>query len=428
MAWRLSHYVVAGVGAAALSGGIARAVWVSTRPIVAEPIVVTSAYEEFVDSLRRRETLSNVLARAGIVGRDYAALLKATRALKPRALPAGQKFHFRRVRNEPVPHRVMARTSPTSRVWLERQPDSAWREREEPIPWTATQLRVEGEIRSSLYEALDQSVPADFLPASQRIALAWAIADVYDWEVDFTHDIRPGDRFAVVIERLESPEGEKRIGRVLAGRVEAAGHPYYAFAFENDPSRGRGFYDERGRSLRRAFLKNPVAFRRISSRFGGRYHPILGRWRNHQGIDYAAAPGTPVRATADGVVLRAGRDGGYGNLVELRHVNGIRTRYGHLNGFAKNVHVGARVTQEQVIGYVGSTGLSTGPHLHYEFLVNGRATNPQRSDARAGESVGAVHRARFDAIRTALMDLLEPPPAPPAPPIASAGGTPVRVD
>jgi murein DD-endopeptidase MepM/ murein hydrolase activator NlpD len=425
MAWRLSHYVVAGVGAATLAGAVARAAWVARRPIVAAPIVVTSAYEEFTDTLRRRETLSNVLSRAGIVGRDYASLLQATRALKPRTLHAGQKFHFRRVRHQRVPDRVMVRTTAASRVWLERQPDARWTEREEAIPWTATQLRVEGEIRSSLYDALDQSVPADFLPAAQRVALAWAIADVYDWEVDFTHDIRPGDRFAVVIERLESPEGERRVGRILAGRVEAAGHPYYAFAFEGDPARGRGFYDERGRSLRRAFLKNPVAFRRISSRFGGRYHPILGRWRNHQGIDYSAAPGTPVRATADGVVTHAGREGGYGNLLELRHVNGIRTRYGHLSGFAAGVHVGARVRQEQTIGYVGSTGLSTGPHLHYEFLVNGRATNPQRRDAGAGESIAAVHRTRFDAVRGSLLELLEPPPAAP---IAVSSGAPVRVD
>lgn len=422
MAWRRSHYVAVGLVAAVATGVVARAVWQASRPLVAAPIVVTAAYEEFSERLRPRETLSNVLARAGIVGRDYAALLSATKVLNTRRLRAGQTIQFTRVRFQPVPHRMMVRTSAERRVWIERRGgDSGWVEREEDIPWNTTHLRVEGVIRSSLYDALDQSVPNDFLPASERISLAWSIADVYDWEIDFTRDIRPGDRFAVVIERRESPEGERRVGRILAGRVEVGGHPYYAFAFDADGQRSRGFYDERGRSLRRAFLKSPVAYRRISSRFGGRYHPILGRWRNHQGTDYSASSGTPVRATADGMVTRAGRDGGYGNLIELRHANGIRTRYGHLSGFATGVRVGERVRQNATIGFVGSTGLSTGPHLHYEFLVNGRATNPQRRDAGSGEPVATVHRARFDAVRHALLAALEPP-------AGTASGALVRVD
>jgi murein DD-endopeptidase MepM/ murein hydrolase activator NlpD len=431
MAWRRSHYVTAGLVTAVLAGAVVRAIVAAQRPVVAPAIVVTSAYEEFTDSVRRRETLANVLARAGIVGKEYAALLAATRNLNARLLRPGQTFHFRRVRFQPVPDRVMVRVGPERRVWLERQGEASWSERAEAIPWTATRLRVSGVISSSLYEALDQAVPPDFLPAAQRLALAWAIADVYDWEVDFTHDIRPGDSFSVLIERLESPEGERRVGRILAGRVEAAGHPYYAFAFEADVRGGRAFYDERGRSLRRAFLKTPVAFRRISSRFGGRYHPILGRWRSHQGVDYSAAPGTPVRATSDGLVTKAGRDGGYGNLVELRHVNGIRTRYGHLSGFAAGVRVGERVRQGATIGYVGSTGLSTGPHLHYEFLVNGRATNPQRRDAGAGAPIARAHRDRFDAARAELQALLAPPAmlAPQTPPTAAPPGTtPARVD
>lgn len=422
MAWRRSHYIAAGLVAAAALGGVARAIVLGRRPVVAPVIVVTSAYEETSDRLRPRETLSSVLARAGIVGRDYAALLRATKSLDARRLKAGQMFQFTRVRHQPAPHRLMVRTSPERRVWIERRGgDSGWVEREEAIPWTTTHLRVEGVIRTSLYDALDQSVPGDFLPASERIGLAWAIADVYEWEVDFSRDIRPGDRFAVVIERRESPEGERRVGRILAGRVEVGGHPFYAFAFDNAGSDSRGFYDERGRSLRRAFLKSPVAYRRISSGFGGRYHPILGRWRNHQGTDYSAAPGTPVRATADGMVTKAGRDGGYGNLVELRHANGIRTRYGHLSGLGPGVRVGARVKQRETVGYVGSTGLSTGPHLHYEFLVNGRATNPRRRDAGSGEPVPSIHRARFDATRIALRAALEPPAGNPS-------GALVRVD
>ncbi len=269
-----------------------------------------------------------------------------------------------------------------------------------------TALRVTGQIASSLYDALDSAVADSLLPTVQRRALAWAIADVYDWEVDFNRDIRPGDRFDVLIERLESPEGERRFGRILAARVDVARTPSYAFYFDAEAA-GRGFYDERGRSLRRAFLRTPLEFRRVSSRFGGRFHPLLRQWRSHQGTDYSAAFGTPVRATADGMVTKAGRDGGYGNLVEIRHLNGIRTRYGHLSGFARDIRVGARVKQGQWVGYVGSTGLSTGPHLHYEFIVNGRPTNPQRRDAGPAQKVPDRLMAAFDSLRIRLLAQLE---------------------
>jgi murein DD-endopeptidase MepM/ murein hydrolase activator NlpD len=284
---------------------------------------------------------------------------------------------------------------------------------------------VTGLIESSLYDALDKAMADSFLPGPERRQLAWAIADVYDWEVDFSRDLRPGDRFTVLLDRLESSEGERRFGRILAARVDVARTPQYAFYFEQSEGRDvvTGFYDERGRSLRRAFLRAPLQFRRVSSRFGARYHPVLHRWRAHEGVDFAAAYGTPVRATADGIVARVGReDNGYGNVIEVRHPNGIRTRYGHLSGFARGVHPGERVAQGETIGYVGSTGLSTGPHLHYEFLVNGRPTNPRRTDMGAGTPVPKPLAGAFDAVRDGLLVLLESktPPLPIARPITAA--------
>ncbi|PYO35514.1 MAG: hypothetical protein DMD74_07015 [Gemmatimonadetes bacterium] len=182
--------------------------------------------------------------------------------------------------------------------------------------------------------------------------------------------------------------------------------------FQADSGGGPGgFYDEQGRSLKRAFLRAPLQFRRVSSRFGSRFHPILHEWRIHEGTDYAAAYGTPVRATADGIVTRLGRESGYGNLLELRHANGIRTRYGHLSAYAKGLLVGQRVGQGETIAYVGSTGLSTGPHLHYEFIVNGRPTNPLRKDAGEGVAVPKSLKAAYDAARALLLAQLEPHPA-----------------
>jgi murein DD-endopeptidase MepM/ murein hydrolase activator NlpD len=419
MAWRASHYVAAGAIAATMLLWGAHQAWPSRKMPVALPIVVTSAYDEWSDTLGRRDILSDILTRAGITGREYARFMKATHVLNPRRLQPGLIFHMRRLKGAALPHRIGVRTDPERRVWMTRLAgDSGWQEIVEEIPWARERLRTTAVIQSNLYDALDAAVPDSFLPLPQRVALAWAIADVYDWEIDFTRDIRPGDKVDVLIERLESPEGERRFGRILAVRVEVAGSPSYAFSFQTASAR-LGFYDEKGRSMRRAFLRAPLQFRRVSSRFGGRFHPILGRWKSHQGTDYAAAWGTPVRATADGIVTKAGRNGGYGNLVEIRHGNGVQTRYGHLSKFAKGLHVGMRVAQEQTVGYVGSTGLSTGPHLHYEFLVNGHPTNPQRKDAGAGEPVPAQLRAPFDSLRTQLLAELEPAVRPAAPAAAA---------
>ena len=378
------------------------------RTPAAAPIRVTTAYREFADTLGRRETLSTVLARAGITGTTYAAFLTSASRLDMRRLPPGLVFHFRRPLTDSVADEFMVRLSPDRRLWYSRD-SSGWTEREEVIPWEPQRVRTVGRITTSLYDAIDAAVPDSILPGPERQALAWAIADVYDWEVDFTRDIRSGDRFEVLYDRLVSSEGGLRFGRVMAVRVDVSRRASYAYYFEPDSeANARGFYDDQGRSLKRAFLRAPLQFRRITSGFGGRLHPILHTYRQHEGVDYAAAYGTPVRATADGLVTLVGRDAGYGNMIELRHANGIRTRYGHLSAFATGLHGGERITQGETIGYVGSTGLSTGPHLHYEFLVNGRPTNPQRTNAGAGAPVPKGLQSAFAAVRQALGLELEP--------------------
>src|SRR5580765_2511500 len=315
-ALKKSHYAAAAALAAGLLVWAAHEAWASREIPVALPIVVTSAYDEWADTLGRREMLSDVLTRGGITGREYVRFMKATHTLNPRRMQPGLIFQLRRVKGASVANRLGVRLDPETRLVMSRLGgDTGWTETVEEIPWTTERLRTTAVIQSNLYDALDAAVPDSFLPARERVALAWAIADVYDWEIDFTRDMRPGDRVEVLIERLQSPEGQKRLGRILAARVDVAGRPSFAFGY------GNSFYDERGRSLRRAFLRAPLQYRHISSRFGGRYHPILKTWKSHQGTDYAAGYGTPVRATADGVVTMAGRNGGYGNLIELRHAN-----------------------------------------------------------------------------------------------------------
>jgi murein DD-endopeptidase MepM/ murein hydrolase activator NlpD len=268
-------------------------------------------------------------------------------------------------------------------------------------------VRIEGPIDNTLYLALDAQVADELLSSGERQRLAWDLADVYAWSVDFTRDIRAGDTFQVVLEREISDEGEIRFGRVLAADLQVAGKRLTAFRFQQHDG-SAAFYDAEGQSLKRAFLRAPLQFRRISSSFNrARRHPVLGITRRHEGIDYAALVGTPVMAAGDGVVRQAGYAGGYGNLVEIRHANGIVTRYGHLSRIL--TRPGARVSQGQVIGRVGATGLATGPHLHYEFRVNGAARDSRRVGLGQGTPVARAERAGFELERDRLTALLYPP-------------------
>ncbi len=376
----------------------------AATPVVARPAVAPGVIETF-DTLRRGETVSHLFARHGVVDLDLGGLDPAL-PLDPRRLRSGLVFSFRATAPDTVPTRISVRTSPEQRIIFHRVIDG-WSAVVEPIAWTAEPVRIEGAIDNSLYEALDAQVADDKLDGADRQRLAWDLADVYAWQVDFTRDIQAGDRFQVVFERLVSEDGEIRFGRVLASDLTMSGKSLTAFRFEAD---GRpAFYDDAGNSLRRAFLRAPVQFRRISSAFArARFHPVLGITRRHEGTDYAASPGTPVMAAGDGVVLRAGRAGGYGKLIELRHRNGITTRYGHLRGFARGIRAGARVEQGQTIGYVGSTGLASGPHLHYEFRVNGAAKDARRVALGNGAPIRDGIRADFTRERDRLLLLLHP--------------------
>ncbi|HUR92992.1 MAG TPA: peptidoglycan DD-metalloendopeptidase family protein [Gemmatimonadales bacterium] len=376
---------------------------VVARPAAIEPV------EEILDTLRRGETVSHLFARHGVTDLDLAGLDPSLQ-LDPRRLRSGLVFSFRDADSTAVPTRISVRTGPERRIVFQRRV-GGWDVIVEPIAWTTEAVRIEGAIDNSLYEALDAQVGDDELDGADRQRLAWDLADVYAWQLDFTRDIQPGDRFNVVFERLVSENGEMRFGRVLASDLTMSGKSLTAFRFEAE---GRpAFYDAEGSSLRRAFLRAPVQFRRISSTFArSRHHPVLGITRRHEGTDYAASPGTPVMAAGDGVVLRAGRAGGYGNLVEIRHRNGITTRYGHLRGFARGVRAGARVEQGETIGYVGSTGLASGPHLHYEFRVNGVAKDSRRVELGNGAPISAALRSAFEQERDRLRVLLQTESAP----------------
>ena len=262
-------------------------------------------------------------------------------------------------------------------------------------------LAISGVIQSSLYNALNES-GVGVLPPSARHQLAWRLADIFEYKVDMSRDLRQGDKFHLLVERLQKPNGAIIVNKILGAKLALSelNNPIEAIHFDTPGSSTGQYYDASGMSLRAAFLRAPVAFRRISSIFGARKHPIFGEWRNHTGTDYAAAEGTPVRAIGDGVVIFAGKRGGYGNMIDIRHRNGMVSRYGHMRNFAKGMKPGTHVAMGSTIGYVGMTGWATGPHLHFEIRVDGVAKNPRLAlDSRSGEPIPASERALFQKMR-----------------------------
>jgi murein DD-endopeptidase MepM/ murein hydrolase activator NlpD len=230
------------------------------------------------------------------------------------------------------------------------------------------------DISTSLYAATDANLDGGQIPDS----IVNQIVEMFSTNIDFRGDLKRGDRFNVVYETFWQDGEMVRTGRILAGEFINRGVAYQSVWYEDPVTHQGGYYSLDGKSLKKAFLKSPVAFNRISSGFSMRVHPISGVWKAHKGVDFAAPMGTPIRAAADGVVDFAGVSNGYGNMVVLKHWSNYSTAYGHMSRFASGLRRGQKISQGDLIGYVGSTGWSTGPHLHYEFRIGGEATDPMK--------------------------------------------------
>jgi len=266
----------------------------------------------------------------------------------------------------------------------------------------AEKIEVEYEKRiGQIGGVLKDSLIASIGEGLERTLLALSISDIFAWDIDFTTDLRNGDTFKVIVEELYKDNEFKKYGNIVAVEFVNNGKEYKAYRFEHNGK--AGYYDDEGKTLKRAFLKAPLSFRRISSRFSkSRLHPILKRYRPHHGIDYSAPQGTPVSAVGDGTITFSGYQGGYGKLVMIRHHNGYKTCYGHLSRIGKDIAPGVKIDQGEVIGYVGSTGLSTGPHLHYEMSLNNRVVNPLSIKSPSGEPLPEVALAEFGSFREQL--------------------------
>jgi murein DD-endopeptidase MepM/ murein hydrolase activator NlpD len=247
-----------------------------------------------------------------------------------------------------------------------------------------------GEIKTNLYSATDE--------AGLPEAAANQLNELFSGDIDFHHDLRKGDKFTVVYEMTYSNGALLHTGRIQAAEFINQGHAYRAVYFQKDAQHG-DYYTPEGKSMHKAFLRSPVEFSRISSGFTtARFHPILKKWRAHKGVDFAAPMGTRVKVTADGIVSLVGKQNSYGNVIMVNHQGRYTTVYGHLSRFAKGLHQGQRVAQGDVIGYVGMTGWATGPHLHYEFRVNGQQRDPLRVALPDAKPIDSTYLAGFQPV------------------------------
>jgi murein DD-endopeptidase MepM/ murein hydrolase activator NlpD len=288
----------------------------------------------------------------------------------------------------------------------------------EPIPLTKQLHAVDGRIEGSLYlSAKAQGAPDDIIAG---------LADAFAYDVDFQREIFGGDEFEVIFEAQYDDLGRMASGgEIVYARLNWRGKTREKGYYRFDGRDGHpDFYDAAGQSAKRLLMKTPIDGARLSSRFGTRRHPILGYARAHKGVDFAAPRGTPIKAAGDGVVERADRYGSFGNYIRIRHANGYKTAYAHLNGFRKGIRKGKRVRQGDIIGYVGTTGRSTGPHLHYEVHLNGKAVNPQKLKIATGKQLRGAELDRFKLARDRIDAMRRPPDD--TPPLYAADETPAK--
>ena len=353
-----------------------------------------------VGTLGKGRTLQDALAALG-VAKDRA--IQIVQALRPH-------IDFRRLRPQDGlelhqdsagdPTKLVYRQSPIDIVDATRDGD-AWTAARRDVPVDRRVVVVAGTLKANLFESLER--------LGEKPQLVLNFAEIFAYDFDFAADSQPGDRFRMLVEKVSTNGQFVKYGRILAALYESEGRTHAGVLFKD--KEGSGYYTPTGESLRRAFLKSPLEFTRISSTFSfGRRHPILGGMRPHLAVDYAAPQGTPVWSVADGVVEAAGWSGGNGNTVIVRHRANFKTMYNHLSGFGKGIRAGAPVRQRQVVGYVGMTGLATGPHLDYRIIKDGQFVNPLKQTFLPGKPISPSSRAAFAETRDSLFAQLRAAP------------------
>jgi murein DD-endopeptidase MepM/ murein hydrolase activator NlpD len=376
---------------------------IAANDVVSEPPADEPELRVIEGSMKAGQTLSQALQRQGVSSEVVHSITGAM----------GKLYDFRRARPGHTYRLVLDSegelaefryvTSPIETFSVSRDGEAFMSRREEP-PTRTEVARLAGVVASNLHDSV--------VSLGESPQLAVDLADIFAWDIDFSRSVRFGDEFRVLYERLyrTDPSGNDVYvgpGRILAARYVGAAGDHAAIYFESEQGRG-GYYRPDGSSVERNFLMAPVRNSRIASAFSNaRLHPILRIWRPHHGIDYAAPEGTPIWAVADGTVIHRGQAGGFGNLVKIRHADGYVSFYGHLSRFASGLTTGQRVRQKQVIGYVGHTGLATGPHVCFRMSKDGRFVDPARLRLPGGPPLSTALRQHFASSRDVLLARLD---------------------
>ncbi|MBI2306754.1 MAG: peptidoglycan DD-metalloendopeptidase family protein [Rhodocyclales bacterium] len=343
------------------------------------------------ERIQRGDTVANLLSRLGVNDKEAFEFLRTntTAQVISRQLRPGKQVTARTTDTGELLALHFPENGKDALIVVERA-QGGFTATEQPLALESRTIFRAGEIRYSLFGATDAAGIPD--------NIATQLAEIFGGDIDFHRDLRKGDRFNVAYEMLYQRGQPVRGGRILAAEFTNDQKTYQAYWYSSDNGKTGGYYSAEGKSLRKAFLRSPLEFSRVTSGFtNNRFHPVLNTWRAHKGVDYGAPIGTRVRSVADGTVEFAGRQGGYGNLLLIRHHGTYTTAYGHLNGFAAGIRKGARVAQGDTIGYVGQTGLASGPHLHYEFRVREQQVNPLTVTLPTAPPLGAADAARFQA-------------------------------
>lgn len=347
--------------------------------------------------VRKGDSFSSLFKRMGL---GSSLLYKIDHSLADKKwsrITPGQKIHF-----------GIDQSGELVSLKIDKDKLTTWEISREDQKFALSKVTRETDIHTGYAEG---TIDAVFYTAAQSAGLSdrlvMELANLFAWDIDFALDIRKGDAFKVIYEDVYL-DGEKiGTGNILAAQFTNQGKTHTAIRYTHEDGYAR-YYDEKGGSVKKAFLRSPIDFARISSHFNpNRRHPVLHTIRAHRGTDYAARPGTPIKATGDAKVIFAGRKGGYGNVVILQHGQSITTLYAHMKGFARGVRSGKRVQQGDVIGYVGSTGLASGPHLHYEFRVNGIHKNPVTVKLPDAAPIAKQERSRFTSHAELVMAKLD---------------------
>jgi len=347
-------------------------------------------------TVKRGDTVAKLFSRMKINAKQLHQIVRLGDSTKTlNLITPGEELKFLLVDN--ALHELIYEKNETNSLHIRRKDNGNFSASAVTSELDKRIAHASGEIDSSLFLAAQKAG----IPGSMTMELA----NIFNWDIDFVLDVRTGDRFTLIYEEYYL-DGEKiSDGNILAAEFTNNNKTYRALRY-TDPNGYSSYYTPGGKSMRKAFLRNPVDYTRISSKFGKRYHPTLNRLRNHHGVDYAAPRGAPIRSAGEGKVTHAGRKGGYGNTIIIQHGGKYSTVYAHLKNYKKGLKRGSKVKQGDIIGYVGSTGLSTGPHLHYEFRIDGVHRNPLTVKLPGAKPISTVLKTDFKLNTQGYLTLL----------------------